>query len=92
MNPSSGSGGRPLTVGLVARIFNNMPVWAAQRRAPLSESGLSVKAEILYGVSAVDPFTFTAVTLLLALVAIMASYIPARRAVRTSPIKAFRCE
>jgi putative ABC transport system permease protein len=47
---------------------------------------------LLFGVSAVDPVTFAAVALLLALVAITASYIPARRAVRTSPINALRCE
>jgi putative ABC transport system permease protein len=47
---------------------------------------------LLFGVSAVDPVTFAAVAVLLALVAITASYIPARRAVRTSPINALRCE
>ncbi len=47
---------------------------------------------LLFGVSAVDPFTFAAVAVLLALVAITASYIPAKRAVRTSPINALRCE
>jgi putative ABC transport system permease protein len=47
---------------------------------------------LLFGVSAVDPWTFAAVTLLLAVVAITACYIPARRAARTSPIDALRCE
>ncbi|HEV2688235.1 MAG TPA: FtsX-like permease family protein, partial [Bryobacteraceae bacterium] len=47
---------------------------------------------LLFGVSAVDPVTFAAVALLLAVVAITASYIPARRAVRTSPLNALRCE
>jgi ABC-type antimicrobial peptide transport system permease subunit len=47
---------------------------------------------LLFGVSAVDPLTFAAVALLLAVVAILASYIPARRAVRTSPINALRCD
>ena len=47
---------------------------------------------LLFGVSAVDPLTFAAVALLVALVAVAASYIPARRAVRTSPINALRCE
>jgi putative ABC transport system permease protein len=47
---------------------------------------------LLFGVSAVDPATFTAVTVLLAGVAIAACYVPARRAVRTSPSNALRCE
>ena len=47
---------------------------------------------LLFGVSTVDPATFAAVTVLLAGVAIAACYIPARRAARTSPINALRCE
>jgi putative ABC transport system permease protein len=47
---------------------------------------------MLFGVSAGDPFTFGAAALLLMFVALMACYIPARRARRINPMQALRTE
>jgi putative ABC transport system permease protein len=47
-------------------------------------------AKLLYSVSAADPATFLAVALLLSLIALSASYIPARRTMRVDPLIALR--
>jgi len=49
-------------------------------------------AKMIYGVSATDPLTFVAVAAVLMFVALSASYIPARRAMRVDPIVALRNE
>jgi putative ABC transport system permease protein len=51
-----------------------------------------VMSGYVYGVSATDPLTFSAASLLLAAVALLASYLPARRAAKVNPITALRYE
>jgi ABC-type antimicrobial peptide transport system permease subunit len=49
-------------------------------------------AGLLYGIKPADPATFAGVSVLLAAVALLSCYIPARRAASTDPTNALRAE
>jgi ABC-type antimicrobial peptide transport system permease subunit len=66
-------------VGLLVGVFG---AWGLSR----------AMTSLLYGVSATDPLTFGGTVLLLALVALVAVYVPARRASRVDPVEALRSE
>jgi putative ABC transport system permease protein len=59
----------------------------------LLAAGLTrVMAQFLFGVSALDPLVFAVIPLALAAVALLAAYVPARRAAAADPLVALRAE
>jgi predicted permease len=58
----------------------------------VAAAGSRVLRSLLYGVAATDLATYAAVAAFLTVVAVAASYVPARRAARSDPVKALRAE
>ncbi len=58
----------------------------------LAAAGMPLARNLLYDVSPFDPFSFAVVAAFLLTVALLASYVPARRATRVDPLAALRAE
>lgn len=89
-----------LALGSSARRLRRGVVWQGGRLAlwglligiPASYLLTRLLAGLLYGVGAADPLTYAGVALVLGVVALLASYVPALRATRVDPIVALRAE
>jgi putative ABC transport system permease protein len=89
-----------LALGAESGSVRNMVIFQGMRLAFVgivigvaSAFGLTkLIASLLYGVKARDPLVFIGVPVLLSVVALIAVWLPARRATRVSPVDALRCE
>jgi predicted permease len=59
---------------------------------PVALAGGHLLSSLLYGVKSTDPLMFVVVSLVLAGGALLATYLPARRATKINPVVALRCE
>jgi ABC-type antimicrobial peptide transport system permease subunit len=76
-------GSRQIVVGLVVGIGLALAI------AAFGRSGIDT---LLIGVNALDPLTYVAVAVLVAVVSVAAVLVPARRATRVDPVVALRAE
>ncbi len=74
-----GQGMRPAVIGLAIGVIASVALTRLMN-------------SLLFGVSATDPITFAALAFLLLAVALLACYLPARRAAKVDPMMALRCE
>jgi len=86
-------GARPAQVTGMVLAETAVPVGAGVGIGVLGAFALTRLAEkMLYGVTPTDPVAFTGASGLLMLLALLAAYLPSRRAARLSPVETLRCE
>jgi predicted permease len=84
-------GAKPLDIGRLVVGQGFVPVLMGLVAGLAVAAGLArLIANLLFGISPTDPITFTAVPLALLAIAVIACYVPARRATRVDPIVALR--
>ncbi|MEP6572682.1 MAG: ABC transporter permease [Gemmatimonadota bacterium] len=84
--------GAPAVIRLVVSQGLRLTIGGVVLGLVVAAGGTRAMRSMLYEVSPLDPFTFGAVALGLTAVAVVASYIPARRAARVDPVVALRSE
>jgi predicted permease len=84
------------SAGGIARMVLGDGVWLAATGLAfgvgIALAGTRALSALLYGVDANDPLTFAAIGVGVAVVAMVATYVPARRATRVDPVDALRME
>jgi predicted permease len=83
---------RKTILGLILRETLGLTLAGLAVGLPCALVASHLARHLLFNVSANDPATLAAVALCLAIVAALAGYIPARRAMRVDPLVALRCE
>jgi ABC-type antimicrobial peptide transport system permease subunit len=86
-------GARPVQVTGMVLAETAVPLAAGVALGVACALGLTRLAEkMLYGVAPTDPVTFAGASVILTLLALLAAYVPSRRAARMSPVETLRCD
>jgi putative ABC transport system permease protein len=89
-----------MALGATPRDVLRLVVWQGMRLTlvglglglAIAAAGTRVLSNVLYGIKSTDPLSYAAVIVVLALAAMLASYVPARWATRLDPIRALRVQ